>query len=212
MSEIVKNRKYEVTDIAHPEYPWLHRIRALRDVGMDVSKGDLGGYVQTEGNLAQVAECWVYDDAIVCENAAVMQAAQVRDSAVVRGCALVSGSAVARDKAVVEDLAIMMNGTVCEKAHISGSANIGQNLHTSLSPVISGSAAVYGEVRGNVVIREEAVILPGVKIDLPTTDTLCIETANTGIIRDADRKANRLTPPKEYEQPAEKPNHCPQER
>ena len=26
------NQKYEITDIVHPQYPWLHRIRALRDV------------------------------------------------------------------------------------------------------------------------------------------------------------------------------------
>lgn len=46
------NDKYEITDIAHPEYPWLHRIRALQDVGKDVKKGDLGGYVESESNLS----------------------------------------------------------------------------------------------------------------------------------------------------------------
>ena len=25
------NQKYEITDIAHEQYPFLHRIRALRD-------------------------------------------------------------------------------------------------------------------------------------------------------------------------------------
>ena len=30
------NQKYEITDIVHPQYPWLHRIRALRDVREDV--------------------------------------------------------------------------------------------------------------------------------------------------------------------------------
>ena len=27
------NTKYEITDIAHEKYPFLHRIRALRDIG-----------------------------------------------------------------------------------------------------------------------------------------------------------------------------------
>lgn len=27
------NKKYEITDIAHETYPFLHRIRALRDIG-----------------------------------------------------------------------------------------------------------------------------------------------------------------------------------
>ncbi len=37
------NQKFEITDIAHEKYPFLHRIRALRDVGAAVKAGDLGG-------------------------------------------------------------------------------------------------------------------------------------------------------------------------
>lgn len=40
------NQKYEITDIVHPQYPWLHRIRALRDVREDVHAGDLGGEIE----------------------------------------------------------------------------------------------------------------------------------------------------------------------
>lgn len=38
----MRMKKYEITDIAHPDNPKLHRIRALTDVGTDVHKGDLG--------------------------------------------------------------------------------------------------------------------------------------------------------------------------
>ena len=38
------NTKYEITDIAHEKYPFLHRIRALRDIGSEVKAGDLGGF------------------------------------------------------------------------------------------------------------------------------------------------------------------------
>ena len=47
------NQKYEISEIAHPKYPWLHRIRALSDVRPGVQKGDLGGYVQGAENLSQ---------------------------------------------------------------------------------------------------------------------------------------------------------------
>lgn len=40
------NKKYEITDIAHETYPFLHRIRALRDIGENVKAGDLGGFVE----------------------------------------------------------------------------------------------------------------------------------------------------------------------
>ena len=51
----MNEKKYEITNIAHPQYPWLHRIRALRDVREDVHAGDLGGFVQSEENLSQEA-------------------------------------------------------------------------------------------------------------------------------------------------------------
>ena len=47
------DKKYEITDIAHPVYPELHRIRALRQVREDVPAGELGGFVQSEANLSQ---------------------------------------------------------------------------------------------------------------------------------------------------------------
>ena len=45
--------KYEITRIAHPKFPWMHRIRALRNVREDVRAGDLGGFVQSERNLSR---------------------------------------------------------------------------------------------------------------------------------------------------------------
>jgi len=45
----------------------LYRIRALKDFG-DVRRGDAGGYVETEDNLSQDGDCWVYGNAIVCGN------------------------------------------------------------------------------------------------------------------------------------------------
>ena len=47
------NQKYEITNQAHPHYPWLHRIRALKDVREGVKAGTLGGYVQSADNLSQ---------------------------------------------------------------------------------------------------------------------------------------------------------------
>ena len=61
------NQKYEITDIVHPQYPWLHRIRALRDVREDVHVGDLGGFVQSEENLSQEGQCWVANNAVAAE-------------------------------------------------------------------------------------------------------------------------------------------------
>ena len=55
------NQKYEITNQAHPHYPWLHRIRALKDVREGVKAGTLGGYVQSADNLSQDGAAWIAD-------------------------------------------------------------------------------------------------------------------------------------------------------
>ena len=72
-------KKYEITDIAHPDNPDLHRIRAVTDLTEDVLKGMLGGYVESYDNLDQEGRAWISEDAIACENAVVaaMQSLQI---------------------------------------------------------------------------------------------------------------------------------------
>ena len=61
-----EEKKYEILmDEDHTiefEGRVLHRIRALKNFGL-VEIGEIGGYVQTEDNLSQYGNCWIYDDA-----------------------------------------------------------------------------------------------------------------------------------------------------
>lgn len=186
------SNKYEITDIAHPEYPFLHRIRALRDIGTDVRRGDLGGYVQSEDNLSQQGGCWLFGNAIACEESLVSQDAQVSEHAVIRGSALVSGTALVSGNAVVEDHAIVMAGTVGANCFISGDACLAPNRQTNAAPSVAGQAAVYGKVYGSVLVSGSSVILPGIQIDMPTLDVLEIRDGKTCIhrIREKLQKAS----------------------
>ena len=69
------NQKYEITDIAHEKYPFLHRIRALQDIRPGVRAGDLGGFVESEHNLSFEPgdNAWIYDNAICCNDGYVGQ-------------------------------------------------------------------------------------------------------------------------------------------
>ena len=49
----------------------------------------VGGWIESEQNLAQEGECWVFDDAMVYGNAKVCETAQVCDNAQVFGKARV---------------------------------------------------------------------------------------------------------------------------
>ena len=86
--------KYELTDERYPSDSRLRRIRALRDIPrFGVAAGDVGGFVESEGNLSQGGDCWVYGSARVCDSARVYGSARVCDSALVSGSARVYGSA-----------------------------------------------------------------------------------------------------------------------
>ena len=52
-------KKYEITDIAHPDNPNLYRIRAVTDLTEDVLAGMLGGYVESCDNLDQDGRAWI---------------------------------------------------------------------------------------------------------------------------------------------------------
>ena len=119
-------KKYELTSETKViDGVELHRIKALIYFG-DIKEGDLGGWIESEKNLSQSGNAWVYDNATVRGNATVCENATVGENAMVYGYAVVSG-----------------NATVDGNARICGNATIG------------GYAMVYGYavVSGNAVVR-----------------------------------------------------------
>lgn len=205
-------RKYEITDIAHPKYPWLHRIRALRNVREDVHAGDLGGYVQCEDNFSQESSCWIYDDAISCEEGIVSKEAVLKRNACVRGNGFASSEAVIDGSATVEDFGIVMAGTVSGHAHISGNSIVRKNNQSNQAPRIEGDAYVYGSVAGNVLLTGFSVLLPGTVLDNPSPDRICIDGREV-IVMSLDSRAHCvLPPPKGFQQPTKKKHRHEPER
>ena len=91
--------KYKITDEKNRfAGRTLYRIQALKDFS-DVKSGDLGGWVESENNLSQEGDCWVYGDARVYGNARVSGHVWVSGNAVVSGHAWVSGNARVSDNA-----------------------------------------------------------------------------------------------------------------
>ena len=74
----------------------LHRIRRC-------SSGELGGWIESEDNLSQAGDCWVYDEAKVYGDAIIRDTAQVYDSALVYDSAHVYDNAIVRGEAKVYD-------------------------------------------------------------------------------------------------------------
>ena len=83
--------KYELTDETKVFYGvTLHRIRALTAVGVLAAAGQLGGWVESEKNLEQSGDAWVYGNARVSGDAWVYGNARVSGNAQVSGDAWVS--------------------------------------------------------------------------------------------------------------------------
>lgn len=120
----------------------LHRIKALKSFG-NIKKGELGGWIESEKNLSQYGDAWVYDNAIVCESATVDGHAMVYGDAKVSENAMISGNAI-----------ICGDATVGENARVDGHAIVGGHA------TVFGHATVddYAMVGGHAIVGGEATI------------------------------------------------------
>lgn len=189
------NQKFEITDIAHPEYPFLHRIRALRDIGPTVKAGDLGGFVEGQHNLSHEDDAWICDDAIAANGAFVYEGAVLRGNAIVCGEAHVCKGAVLSGYARVEDHAHIDGAVMGGCARVAGAGTVFA-MHPRKVPVLDGGYVVLGHVTGNVRIIGDAVVLPDEKIANLAIDTVVVTERGRSIERSPDR--DRLVPSAEY--------------
>lgn len=187
----MSQKKYEITEITHPKYPWLHRIRARCQVNEQVGPGALGGYVQTEDNLSQDGTCWIYDQAICCEEAVVEDDGRMFDGAVARGSALISGDAKMFERAVAEGNSSFFSGELKEDARLSGNAVVNRS-DNGLSPLIGRKSNVYGSVCGWFVVNDN--IFEGEHYLNRTEDMFILENGKREVLV----KQRKLEPPEEY--------------
>ena len=83
-----------------------YRIKALKSFS-NIKAGELGGFIESEDNLSEDGDCWIYNDAMVYENAKVEGNAKLFDYAVARGNAVVDFDSLVYGSSIVEDDAIV---------------------------------------------------------------------------------------------------------
>ena len=156
-------KKYELIP---SDIEGLFRIKALKDF-YDVKKGDIGGYIQSENNLSQLGECWIYDNAKVCDNAVVWgnakvcYKAKVCDNARVWGEAKIWGSVVIYGNAYVFGNArVEDNAVVWNNAQIYGYAKVCDNAQVCDDAIVRDNARVFA----NAQIYDNAVVVGNAQI------------------------------------------------
>lgn len=157
----------------------LHQIVALKDFGM-VSKGELGGWIETYNNLDQEGKAWVANNACVYASARVAQNAFIGDSARVAGKALVTENAYVIDNAhIYGDAYVYGNAAIRGNAHIYGFtsilglADVYDNVYVYGHACVSENATVcdnariydYGRVGSNAFVGGNAVVCENMTIN-----------------------------------------------
>ena len=122
----------------------LFQIQAVTDFGR-VSKGELGGYIQSEQCLSQSGNAWVSGNAQVYGNAHVSGDAQVSGNALVFGNAKVLGDAwVYGNARVLDNAQVYGNAQVSGDAFVYGNALVFGDAQVSGNALVLGDAWVYG--------------------------------------------------------------------
>ena len=183
--------KYELTDeTIDVSGTTLHRIKALKDFG-NVKKGELGGYVESEYNLSQIGNCWVYGnarvcgDAELCGNAKVCGNARVCGNAEVCGNAWVYGNAeVCGNAKVCGDAELCGNAWVYGNAELCGNAGVCGNAEVCGNAKVYGNAWVYGnaELCGNARVYGNADYITIKGLGSRYRDTTIFKTRNEDVV------------------------------
>ena len=148
-------KKYKLTDeTINLNGVTLYRIEALKYFG-EIKKGDKGGFIESENNLAHEGDAWVSDNAHVYGNACVFNNAHVYGNAFVSGYAQVYGDAFVYGNAWLYD-----NTRVCGYARVADNARVYGDANVCDDSSVFGSALVYDNARvyGDALVRGYACV------------------------------------------------------
>lgn len=158
--DILKNDKYELTDIEliHNGHI-LHRIKALDDF-LGVNKDDIGGFIESDSNLSMYGSSWIYDDAKIFDDAKLGAVGNIYNNVQIFENAYVDGidveihnnvhvygkSRISGNAKILDNVHIYGNAKISENAIVSGNAKISENAIVSGNAKISGNAFIHGSI------------------------------------------------------------------
>lgn len=132
---------------------YVKQIVALKSFG-EIKKGVKGGYIQSEKNLSQEGDCWVYPGGVVAQNAVVKDNAKVYSGIVCNSSVIKDNAVVGRTHCKFGKPQIMGAATICENAQVHDNAIVGD------FAIMSGNANAtdYARVEGNAVMKGDTHI------------------------------------------------------
>jgi carbonic anhydrase/acetyltransferase-like protein (isoleucine patch superfamily) len=162
----MKNIKFELTEnTINREGYTLYQIKACKafvtSSGIEISEGELGGWVEKEENLSQEGGAWVWKDARVCGTARVYGDAEIWGAATIWGNAKVCGNAKVAGNSKISGNAVIKDGAeIWGNAKISDYAEILEDATIRDNAEVSGDAKIFGNaaIKGNSKVAGKAII------------------------------------------------------
>ncbi|MBA4698470.1 MAG: hypothetical protein H2212_03470 [Ruminococcus sp.] len=162
-------------------YQQVFRIQAIRDFG-DVKKGDLGGFVQSDRNLAHDGTCWLYGDSLCIGNAVVYEDAKLYDTSKAIDYARIHENAVMLNESKVaqygdvfgsarlkDEVVVGGSAKIFGQAILDREATVAKKAQVFESAYVSDRATVCGKVYGNAEVLENALIYENTRLCGVTT-------------------------------------------
>ena len=144
----------------------VYRIKALRDIGDDVKKGDIGGFVEGWNNLSPIGECWIYDDSCVAEYGIV------KGNAKIKGKSLIVGSCTISDSAEI-DGGLKLLG----KVQVGGTVVIQGLFMINQNTMFLGESKIYSNNDYMLFGHDKNGFSPLISY-VPSSDTWCYSIVN----------------------------------
>ncbi len=145
----------------------LYRIEALKYFS-DVKEGDKGGFVESEYNLSQYDDCWIYNDAMVYDNAKVYDNARIFNNA-----RIFMNANVYDNASVFGDAKLYGYSRICDSAMVGGNTDVYDNAMVYDKAKVYGNAQIFGNAKlydyaivcGNSKVFGDALIFGNAKIE-----------------------------------------------
>lgn len=144
----------------------LYRIQAIKDFAK-VKAGDKGGWVESEDNLSQKGNCWLYketkayDESYIYGDVIVESDAEIYGDAHLWGDAHIFGGVKIYDEAMVYGHAMLFNNVeICNNASVFGYAQLSNHIKVCDDAEVCENAYIFNhvEISGHAYICGNAHI------------------------------------------------------
>lgn len=145
----------------------LYRIQALKTFTKSggynpiTHVGELGGYVETEDNLSQEGNCWIFGDAKVKDGGKVIDDAIIFDKAMVSNNSIIRGNSVVRDRCFVTYRSDIFDSTLVGDVTVSGQSSIHSRafLYGEIE-VYKSVISTHVNLAGRITIKQSRITAP----------------------------------------------------